>query len=161
MRIDWSCTADIAKLAFKRDDETNEKIVTVTLVALLDADESGDIFGADFVRIAFAAKENRIVTCSQCKPSAVFEAHRVTFANAKPVQSVPVFDKVEPAGAGHVRVWIKLPFVLDDKRLTLALVDSFGDGIAVEVKPEQGELALMPGDVKAEDFDGPAGDEVD
>lgn len=139
MRVSWTGDADVNKLTLKLGDE-DEKIVTVTVAAVLDAFGVEQTFGVELRRLVFdSLKESHTVSCDRWKPRAVFEAHVVSFNGHDAVPTLPKIDKIEPAG-DRVRVFLKLPFVLGDRGLFLALVDNFNGPIEVELQPEQGSL---------------------
>lgn len=143
MRIVWDFDGDVTKLAMKRDDETGDKIATVTLCMLLDRATSERVFGESFVKLVFDSRSSAAaVACKQWKLLGVFEAHVARFAHLhQAVETVPEFDKVEPAGAEHVRLFLKLPFVVG-MTVVKAVVESFGEGIAVSLAPQQEALGL-------------------
>lgn len=144
MRLTWDFDADVTKLQLKRDDETGDKVATVTLAAAIDRDTAARVFGDGFARLVFDARAGGgPVACKQWKPAAVFEAHVVRFDKMdRAVQTIPEFDKVEPAGAEHVRVYLKIPFVVG-MTVVKSLVESFGEGISLSIAPEQGDLEAV------------------
>jgi hypothetical protein len=142
MRLTWDGEADLAKLGFKLDEDEGP-IVTATLVALLDAAEVEHLFGEDLRKLVFDSRADaHTLSCDKWVPRAVFESHALSFAGLPPVACVPEFDHIEPAGAGHVRVFLKAPFALGDKLITVAVAVAFGGPIAVRFEPAQGALPL-------------------
>ena len=150
MRIKGKFVADLSGLKISHDERSGARVATAQLVTSVDEPGSRQLFGEDLTRLAFGPLEEvggawRFGYTS-LKPSLVCEIHLVRLLGHELAGVHPKIALVSPvSGDVKVDIDLRLPILLESKKLAGALAMAVGEVIEIALTPARAELPGVDG----------------